>query len=57
LLNLRAQWRLTDKWLFTGRVNNLTDELYADRADFAFGEYRYFPARTRELFIEIAYRQ
>lgn len=57
LLNLRAQWRVTDSWLMTGRVNNLTDELYADRADFAFGDYRYFPGRTREFFFEIAYRQ
>jgi len=57
LLNLRAQWRITDNWLMTGRVNNMTDELYADRADFAFGNYRYFPGRTREFFIEIAYRQ
>ena len=57
LLNLRAQWRLTDSWQITGRVNNLADELYADRADFAFGEYRYFPGRTREFFVEIAYRQ
>jgi outer membrane receptor protein involved in Fe transport len=57
LLNLRAQWRVTNQWEITGRVNNLTDEIYADRADFAFGDYRYFPGRTREFFIKIAYRQ
>jgi len=56
LLNLRASWRFTDDWQLTGRMNNVTDELYADRADFAFGAYRYFPGRTREFFIEIAYR-
>ena len=26
------------------------------RADFAFGSYRYLPARDREVFVEIAYR-
>jgi len=57
LLNLRTQWRLNDQWLITGRLNNLTDVRYADRADYAFGEYRYFPGRSREFFIEIAYRQ
>ena len=57
LLNLRAQWRVTDQWTLTGRVNNLTDTLYADRADFAFGEYRYFPGREREFFFDIAWRQ
>lgn len=57
LLNLRAAWRLGDDWTLTGRVHNVTDEFYADRADFAFGDYRYFPGRTREFFLEIAYRQ
>ncbi|HJP37661.1 MAG: TonB-dependent receptor [Gammaproteobacteria bacterium] len=57
LLHLRAQWRMAEDWLITGRVNNITDKLYADRADFAFGNYRYFPGREREFFIEISYRQ
>jgi len=57
LLNLRAQWRIANSWSLTGRVNNMADKLYADRADFAFGAYRYFPGRSREFFIEIAYRQ
>ncbi len=37
------------------RLNNVTDEDYADRADFAFGNYRYFPGRGRELFVEVRY--
>ncbi len=37
-------------------MNNVTDERYADRADFAFGDYRYFPGRDRELFFEIAWQ-
>ncbi len=57
LLNLRTQWQITSNWLITGRINNVTDEMYADRADFAFGNYRYFPGRTREFFIEIGYQQ
>jgi len=57
LLNLRARWRMAGDWTLTGRVNNLTDTRYADRADYAFGEYRYFPGRSREFFVEIGYRQ
>jgi len=38
------------------RVNNLTDELYADRADFAFGNHRYFPGREREVYVQLGYR-
>jgi len=37
------------------RLNNLTNRDYADRADYAFGSYRYFPGRGRELFAEIRY--
>ncbi len=36
------------------RLNNVTDRDYADRADFAFGNYRYFPGRGRELFVEFS---
>jgi len=56
LLNLRAVLRVREAWTFALRLNNLTDELYADRADFAFGEYRYFPGRGREIFFQVAYQ-
>jgi len=55
LLNLRLGLRLFDNWHATLRVNNLTDRAYADRADFAFGNYRYFPGRGRNAFIEVGY--
>ncbi len=57
LLNLRAAWDVAPSWTVTLRVNNLTDRLYADRADFvSFGGYRYFPGRERETFVQLAYR-
>jgi len=37
----------------TLRVDNLFDTAYADRADFAFGNYRYFPARGRAVFLAV----
>jgi outer membrane receptor protein involved in Fe transport len=37
-------------------MNNVLDEDYADRADFAFGNYRYFPGRGREVFVKFQYR-
>jgi outer membrane receptor protein involved in Fe transport len=55
LLNLRLHWSLNDRWWIGARANNLFDEAYADRADFAFGNYRYFPGRGRTLFVEIGY--
>ena len=56
LLNLRAVWRISEAWSIALRVNNLTDELIADRADFAFGDYRYFPGRERETFLQVSYQ-
>ena len=56
LLNLRVSWRATDTWTALVRVNTLTDRAYADRADFAFGNYRYFPGRDRTVFVEVSYR-
>lgn len=58
LLNLRAAWRVTPGWQLTLRLNNLTDELYAERADyvtFPAPAYRYFPGRDRELYVELAW--
>ncbi len=45
--NLRLAWSPAKTWRATLRVDNLFDTRYADRADFAFGNYRYFPARGR----------
>jgi outer membrane receptor protein involved in Fe transport len=56
LLNLRLGWNLNDNWSTALRLNNLTDEAYADRADFAFGNYRYFPGRGRTVFVEVKYQ-
>ena len=56
LLNLRASWVPTPAWRLSLRAINLADTAYADRADYAFGNYRYFPGRGRALYIGIDYR-
>lgn len=55
LFNLRVAWNITDSWSALARLNNVADRAYADRADFAFGNYRYFPGRGRSLFMEVRY--
>jgi len=55
LLNLRVGTVLSSKIDLVFRLNNLSDELYADRADFGAGDYRYLPGRGRELFVELRY--
>ena len=57
LVNLRAGVDIGERFTVTARLNNVLDDDYADRADFAFGNFRYFPGRGRELFIELRYQQ
>lgn len=51
--NLRLLWNSDWDVGFALRVDNLFDKRYADRADFAFGNYRYFPARGRAVFLSV----
>lgn len=57
IINLRARIDLSGQFSITARLNNVSDRAIADRADYAFGNYRYFPGRGRELFLELRYRQ
>jgi len=55
IANLRVTYPLSDRFSVTARVNNLQDRAIADRGDFAFGNYRYFPGRGREFFAQLRY--
>ena len=55
ITNLRVGTQLAAAFELIVRLNNLADRDYADRADYAFGSYRYFPGRGREFFAEIRY--
>jgi len=57
LANLRLSWRPRPAWSVTARVINLLDTEFADRADFAFGSYRYFPGRDRAFFFELGWHR
>ncbi len=53
---LHVSWaRDWGRWALTARLDNLTNRRYAERADFAFGNYRYFPGagRTAKLGLEL----
>ena len=56
LVNLRFTSQLTSNITLHGQVKNLFDEEYADRADFAFGDYRFFPGRDRTFEIGASYQ-
>lgn len=49
LVHLRARYRINDHFALAAGVRNLFDALYAERADFAFGEERFFPGEERTV--------
>ncbi|MCG8463826.1 MAG: TonB-dependent receptor [Xanthomonadales bacterium] len=57
LFHLEAQIPLTPSWRTVIRARNLFAKRYAERADFAFGNFRYFPGQGRSLFVELNWRE
>lgn len=53
LFNWRASWQVQEGTTLSLRLLNLTDERYADRADFAFGNHRYFPGQPRRAHLTL----
>lgn len=41
-------------WRLGLKVRNAMDRAFAERADFAFGQYRYFPGQPRSVFVSLA---
>jgi iron complex outermembrane recepter protein len=56
LLNLRYRAEINDSWYFSARATNLLDIDYAERADFAFGDDRYFIGEPASLYVTIGSR-
>lgn len=54
LLQLRGHYQLRDGITVFARIENLTDEKYASRADYAFGSYRFFGGQPRALHLGIS---
>ncbi len=54
--HLRGAWRFNDKLEAFGIIRNLTDERYADRADFATGADRYFPGEPLNVTVGVRVR-
>ncbi|MEX1154019.1 TonB-dependent receptor [Parvibaculum sp.] len=49
IFNLRLDYQATETLSVFGKLTNILDRRYADRADFAFGSERYFPGEDRGL--------
>ncbi|WP_251360168.1 TonB-dependent receptor [Kangiella sp. TOML190] len=53
--NLRLSWQPKPQVTLFARVRNIADKRFATRADFAFGNERYFPGEERNVAIGIKY--
>ncbi len=51
-----AAYRDPSGWSVEIKLRNLGGERYAERADFAFGSYRYFPGPGRSVFVQLGWR-
>ena len=49
VIDLSAAWDISNRVRLSGEISNLTDERYATRADYAFGNERYFPGEERAI--------
>ena len=54
--HLRGAWRFSDQFETFVIVRNVTDERYADRADFATGQDRYFPGEPLNATLGVRFR-
>jgi iron complex outermembrane receptor protein len=55
LLDINIRYQLAKQISLSVHVLNLNDEEYAERADFAFGSYRYFVGQPRRAFINLTW--
>ena len=56
LVNLRYQANWNQSWYYGARVTNLFNTDYAERADFAFGNERYFVGEPISLYLTVGKR-
>jgi len=56
LVHLAAAWQPARQWLLRLRVENLFNQRYAERADFAFGNFRYFPGQGTTLRLSLGWQ-
>jgi len=56
ILNLRMGRALSERLNISAKVTNLTNEDYAERADYGFGSYRYFVGEPRAVYATVQYR-
>jgi iron complex outermembrane receptor protein len=55
LFNLRISSNIQDSLALNFQIENIANTAYADRADYAYGDYRFFPGRPRFAELSLSY--
>jgi outer membrane receptor protein involved in Fe transport len=56
LLDFTLRYAISDNVITKVNIFNITDEDYAERADFAFNDYRYFIGQPRRIFASLNWK-
>ena len=51
--NLKADYKINQQWQAFAKVNNVTDERYAESARYSWGKEKYTPAAPRQVFVGV----
>ena len=51
--NLKADYQVNKTWDVFAKVNNVTDERYAESASYGYGKEKYTPAAPRQIFMGV----
>lgn len=53
--HLKALYQVSEQLVINAKVNNITDEIYAEDASFSYGKEKYTPAAPRQFFAGVEY--
>lgn len=54
--HLKATYQANKKLNLSAKINNISDEIYAENASFSYGKEKYTPAAPRQLFFGLEYQ-
>lgn len=53
--HLKALYQISEQLKVSAKINNVTDEIYAENATFSYGKEKYTPAAPRQFFAGLEY--
>lgn len=53
--NIKLNYKVSDKLNLTAKINNVTDRIYAESAEYRYGSERYTPGAPRQIFVGFDY--